>query len=517
MEALADKLRKQRKKAQEKIDAYKTVSFRVDTIAADRGVGAYFTDHSNSITINYKKGDDTWNEWTQAPSILIHEEKHRSNAKKGMHDYATSVEQEYKLDMHDEISANIAQLIELRQEYLETRDIEIFHNKDMPFFEENGAIIPNKKKDRFKFYTDAIKNGEIDPHSTKQADFDKEMSLIANGTQQMWIDKFSLPYEPQSIGRAMSNYQIAHGRMKPNEEHYRRAKDIAYTIGGVNFGQYMKQDVVCNNKEIKDLDKAIAQGRDNNLFGRKLNFPVYQENMDLEQYYKLTQHKFIANNLKYANNLLRQEDLTNLSKSEMSERVSYLKKVLEKDLKKIDTNFADIVDNMAKVSEKYENNPALPKANDTAFRQEVEKMYTINGVNYCELLDININKDVPYTLTNKQNSNIVSHFKPYKDLINPPRNVEPEDKFGTQYKKILDLDKDIIRKPNDTVHSFDINKQIQNPEKKPIENKDKAAKKVSHFLLLRGIASPTEENKMHRQTKISNANMSYIMRTNTHN
>lgn len=54
--------------------------------------------------------------------------------------------------MNDEISANMASLVYLRDKYLKTGDISVF--------EEDGS--------RFRFYTDAIKRGEINPFSNKK-------------------------------------------------------------------------------------------------------------------------------------------------------------------------------------------------------------------------------------------------------------------------------------------------------------------------------------------------------------
>lgn len=83
------------------------IDFQVDTIPANRGVNGWFTPNKQSVTISYKDGS------TRMDS-LPHEQKHRDNYSAGMYEYAVSSEQAYKLNMHDEISANIASLIVLR-------------------------------------------------------------------------------------------------------------------------------------------------------------------------------------------------------------------------------------------------------------------------------------------------------------------------------------------------------------------------------------------------------------------
>ena len=151
------------------------VDFQVDTLSNETTTGAYFLSGDNTLTINYVEGEDSFNSWSGSMAVLMHEQKHRDNRSQGIYEYALSPEQAYKTEMNDEISANMASLVYLRDKYLKTGDISVF--------EEDGS--------RFRFYTDAIKRGEINPFSNKKEDFDKEMALIANGTRDMWMRDFS--------------------------------------------------------------------------------------------------------------------------------------------------------------------------------------------------------------------------------------------------------------------------------------------------------------------------------------
>ena len=225
----------------------RNIDFQVDTVVEDYAYG-YFNDSKNSITINYleenenfnklskskaaiiyeQKHRENFNKRSKSKATIIHEQKHRDNYNQGMYAYALSVEQVYKIDMHDEISANMASLIYLRDEYLKTGDISVFDECGM----------------RFSFYTDAIKNGEINPFSNSKEDFDKDMSLIANGTRDMWV-KY---YGRTAYVELNSNFALRYGEKNGThaefyDQNYERAKKIAYTIGGVDFTKYMDKDV----------------------------------------------------------------------------------------------------------------------------------------------------------------------------------------------------------------------------------------------------------------------------------
>lgn len=215
------------------------VDFQVDTLSNETTTGAYFLSGDNTLTINYVEGEDSFNSWSGSMAVLMHEQKHRDNQAQGMYAYAISPEQAYKINMHDEISANMASLVYLRDKYLKTGDISVFEEDDL----------------RFCFYTDAIKKGEINPFSNKKEDFDKEMALIANGTRDMWVRDFSGTYVEQNAGNAKSYGEKDGKHAAYYDQNYERARKIAYTIGGVDFTQYMDKDV-----EIPDAGKRRIMG-----------------------------------------------------------------------------------------------------------------------------------------------------------------------------------------------------------------------------------------------------------------
>ncbi len=294
-------------------DAMKRViDFVVDTVSVDKAnnVGGYFSPSHNGITVNYIPGDNEWNEWTESENVAIHEQKHRDNAMQGMYAYAVSPEQAYKREMHDEISANIASLIALRQRYLETGDISIFDKV------ENG---------RFAFYKEAIEKGEIKPNSPYQEDFDKEMRLIVNGTQKMWIENFGNgSYIDSGLGD-MTYYGDYEGKYAAYwDENYRNAMKIAYNIGGVDFTKYMDKDVeipeAANSKMIEEIaDNPSMQEyyhlTDAQVF-EKSGLPPYDGSISLYEYKQLLQHQLALNQFAARDHINEDGSVTHMTQQE---------------------------------------------------------------------------------------------------------------------------------------------------------------------------------------------------------
>jgi pyruvate/2-oxoacid:ferredoxin oxidoreductase beta subunit len=268
---MRDDLKKNMKKDfDEATERMRNVDFQVDTLSVGTSTGGYFSSGSNSITVNYVEGDKKFNEWSGSNALLVHEQKHRDNENQGVYAYAISKEQAYKLNMHDEISANIASLIYLRDKYLKTGDISVF--------EEEGG--------RFSFYANAIENGEINPFNNSKEDFDKEMSLIANGTRNMWVHTFSDSYVEQNCSFAESYGERNGKNAEFYDQNYERAKKIAYNIGGVDFTEYMDKEV-----EIPDAAKMRVVPAEQLI--SQMNLPKYDGKMSLLQYQKLLQHALL--------------------------------------------------------------------------------------------------------------------------------------------------------------------------------------------------------------------------------
>lgn len=107
--------------------------------------------------------------------ISIHEGTHQDNQNSGLKDYGISNFQFAKVCIHDEISAHIAELLEMRDRYLKTGDI--------------SEIAP-----RYKFYINALKQKQIAPKSD-EIPSEQECRLIANGMRDWWCRANQKYYE----------------------------------------------------------------------------------------------------------------------------------------------------------------------------------------------------------------------------------------------------------------------------------------------------------------------------------
>ncbi|MBR1648813.1 MAG: hypothetical protein IJ689_04355 [Alphaproteobacteria bacterium] len=377
---------------------YRDIDFQVDTIPdLNSDTGGYMSGNDNTITINYKRGDKEWNDWSQSDNVLIHEQKHRDNQNSGMFAYAIDPYQAYKLQMHDEISANIASLVALRQRYLETGDISVFLN------EENS---------RFAFYGEAIKKGEINPRSEYKEDFDKDMSLIVNGTKDMWMRGFA---NTQGYIDECSNNGCYYGENDNThsqyyDENYQRGLDIAYTIGGVNFYEYMDKDIDIPEAGRKKLDSLLGRYNMDNFsneeLAEKFDIPAFDGSMSLEQYRQVVWHKLAMNEFtssppeyyddkdQYLNTICFDKLLyEDKNTDEMT------KNYLSENMKRYEEHFAQVIDNVDyyvldaavnSAAKQYEGKEP-PKPNDEAYNKALDEVYTL----HTNLKgDVNFNGDV---------------------------------------------------------------------------------------------------------------------------
>ncbi len=352
------------------LNKMRSIDFQVDTLSNSSSSGAYYTPRRNTITIEHFLDDESKTRWSGSVGTLVHEQKHRDNANQGIHAYAMSVEQAYKACMHNEISANMAELIYWRNEYIKTGDIAVLED-----YRCNSL---------FGFYTKAVKSGEINPFSNSKEDFDKEMSLIANGTRDMWERRYaSTQYLDDHCVNAKIYGEKDGKHAEFYDENYERAKKIAYTIGGVDFTQYMDKDA-----EIPIQAKTIILG---DKFLEQQGFPKYDGKMSLLQYQKLLQHALV---MKDPNVGINSKELFTAN-SEMTKGEFHLDMGAYSYLTegKLDDSaqefYKEALDNIAKEDKKliegvidsiakdYElRGEKLPEDNDKAYNDAVDKLYT---------------------------------------------------------------------------------------------------------------------------------------------
>ena len=364
------------------------IDFQVDTLQQndDTWAAAYFSPDKNTITTNYMLGRD--NSFNESDNVLLHEQKHRDNSAAGLYSYAVSPEQAYKLNMHDEISATMAELIYFREKYLETGDISVFDGK--------GSF--------FDFYKQAVEKGEIKPGSPYKEDFEKDMALIVNGTRDTWEKKYAGLYNDYSMWHAKYSSGRSGKFAEYYDQNYQRGMEIAYTIGGVDFTKYMDRDAeipAIGKLDLKMLNDV--DGKSNRVLSKEFDVPAFDGSMSLEQYQKLVQHKLVMQRFldkvppyydkkNYIDMICLNQVALN-SGEDLGSCKEYLDRVkgdFASAYGEIDKNVVNAFVNSA--AKKYAaRGDRLPEADDEAYNRAVDKIYTYP---YKVQGDINFNGNI---------------------------------------------------------------------------------------------------------------------------
>lgn len=148
-----------------------------------------------------------------------HEYQHYLNMKSGMRNW-NSYPIKFAENCLDEISANIAQCLEQRRNYVK-------HNRDINYITH-----------RFKFYKDAVWDGAVYPKMGRISE--DELKFIANGVFDSWMhDKYDL-YEENNFSR--TKYYLENAPYMATQEnkkiHEETMKKI-FTINGYDFWKYI--------------------------------------------------------------------------------------------------------------------------------------------------------------------------------------------------------------------------------------------------------------------------------------
>lgn len=225
------------------------VAYRTDTL--ERAISTLLFYSRGSITRYYVENNNSFR--LQLP-YFAHENWHHHNDLIGYRKrfYFTPVEY-YKLCMHDEISANIAAVLTARYEYLAA-----------PTKAERKAVIKRYKSTYLRFYFAEVEKGKINPERRDKKHFDAEMSFIANETQKMWLQRYAAHYAPRTY-RMLQRYVARNGLVEDSKKSYSYVLNKMYNIGGVNFAEYMKEDINTADDKVRLAEqlrkvKTMRQG-----------------------------------------------------------------------------------------------------------------------------------------------------------------------------------------------------------------------------------------------------------------
>lgn len=182
-----------------------------------------------------------------ANKTSFHEYGHGSNEEDGIKSYGLSAEHTYLLTIHDEILANIKQLLAQREEYLKT-----------------GNIKTIKKS----YYRDAVEKGKITPAETGISD--EEKKFIAQETTKNWLKGSKEIYREQlkSISK-----EILGSSLMPDTENsdilYQNVLKSTYNNIKTPDGQTFEffdfiEDIILDDKDKKTIED-LKKERGTNL------------------------------------------------------------------------------------------------------------------------------------------------------------------------------------------------------------------------------------------------------------
>ena len=236
----------------------KTITIRNDSVRMVGAASAYYDGQDNQIYV--KKGDMKWSDFgfkNTPPEAdeslqLIHESQHQINRnKKHLGTAHVSLNENYQRDVHDEITALIAEKLEIHRQY---RAAETEAEKD--------AIIEKYiQDDAHRKYMTAIKEGVLKPDSNKSSDFDKEMAFIKNDATEYRADPNDAGYKEQWTNATMAYLNRVGTIAQSNPEALKQEIHDIYQIGGIDFTQYGNhKDIILENQTIIAADNLLQQG-----------------------------------------------------------------------------------------------------------------------------------------------------------------------------------------------------------------------------------------------------------------
>ena len=350
----------------------KQIKYKIDTLSGISGRSLLYY-HNGYITRNFA---DKKNIYEMSLPLFSHEDWHAYvDLIKWRSRYKYTPFEYYKLCMHNEITANIAALLTTRYQYMAAEN-----KKEFAKEHTNGVM---------KFYFNAVLQGKIKPESTNSKVLEQEYSFIANGMQKAWMERCSKWYMPSVYGM-MQRYVANQGFIEDSKKSYNYVRKYMYTIGGVDFSKYLKQDIMPADTRVFLADglrnvKSLSDGGAEIMNFINSAYPL-MENVGFEKQKEAFQHLLVSSKLKY--------ELRNRTPEELQENPQMVDMYYRQTLAKLqsDKTFEEYVNNFPAINEK---SCALKVYNAKEYKQIISRMYEFKNFNLCSALkDFKI-KNVP--------------------------------------------------------------------------------------------------------------------------
>lgn len=287
-------------------DKYKkNITVRNDSVAMVNGTLAYYNPQDDAIYV--RKGDMKMSDFfgktfkesdTDKSIIVIHERQHQINAHKGCGQKKMSLSERYQETMHDEITASIAEKLEIRRQYKAAKNDQ-----------ERTAVLQKYAGERkHASYLKAIKDGQVNPNSTSSKDFSKEMGMIKDSATDFWVRHDAIEYQDKQE-LLVRGFLAKNGNgVRSNPEALQSNLKQMYNIGGIDFTAYGKdnfnlpvrdqmidasQTFLEQGADPKKLDRFMRQGAGNYKTAESLDYT----GLSYQQAEKVVQTAMMRDNL----------------------------------------------------------------------------------------------------------------------------------------------------------------------------------------------------------------------------
>lgn len=340
------------------------IQYQNDTLETS-GTALYLY-YAGKITRYYVENDNRYK--LQLP-YLAHEEWHHHNHDAGFrYKYYYTPTDYYKLCMHNEISANMAAILTARYEYLAA-----------PTKAKKREIVNRYKNTYMKFYFEKVARGQIKPESKNPQDIEKERKLIANGTLNMWLDKFAAHYRPSFL-TMLQTYVGNVGLVSNSKKNYKHILNHMYTIGGVNFAEYFRKDIELKEDKVL-LAEQLPKIRFMKAGGVEIMNIVNQnyrlmEQVGMDKQTEIFQNLLISSQLKY---MLRSKTPEELISNPQLVNLCY-RKIMNKVY--TDNSFSEVAKNFPLLSI---NRPQL-RVKDANFESTTKQMFQYQGLDLTAMI-----------------------------------------------------------------------------------------------------------------------------------
>lgn len=234
------------------------ITVQNDSVALVGRTSAYYSPSDNAIYM--RKGDVSWKDFGIDDPVtftddltLIHERQHQINTQKGAYAHTVGLNEAYNRNVHDEITALIAEKLEIRRQY-----------KACKTEKDKAAFFARFAKDEANAeYINALKSGKINPNSTSSKDFTAEMAFIKDSSTRYRADPNDSGYAKQWTSVAMQNLAENGSNARPNPQGLEEDIRKMYQIGGFDFNKVgTNKAILLKTSTITAADNMVAQNAD---------------------------------------------------------------------------------------------------------------------------------------------------------------------------------------------------------------------------------------------------------------